>query len=408
MMRRLALATTAVLALAGCPERTPAPPPDRLTLTPATFSDLPGWAEDRTAEAWPALLRSCARVATQAADKPVGRDGIGGTAGDWREPCAAAKTLLPVTDDTARRILETWFRPWRATRGDAADGLFTGYYETELRGSPHRDGRYRHPIYGRPADLVTVDLKPFELDGRGDTLVGRLVGGKVVPYLRRADIERGGLGSQAPVLLWAEDPMDVLLLHIQGSGRVTLPDGSVRRLGFAISNGHRFVGIGKTLIDHGKLARDNASMQAVVAWLKAHPAEGATLIEENPRYIFFCQVDGDGPLGAQGVALTAGRSLAVDPEHVPLGVPLWLDTQDPDGMPLRRLMMAQDTGSAIKGPIRGDYFWGAGAAAFDKAGRMKSRGGYWLLLPRRPGDVASAAGSVHAQATGVTSAQGQP
>ena len=408
MMRRLLLAAPAVLALAGCPERTPAPVPERLTLAPATYADLPGWADDRPAEAWPALLRSCAVMTARSADQPVGRDGIGGTAGDWRAACAAVKALSPVSDATARRTLETWFRPWRASRGESADGLFTGYYEADLRGSKQPDAHYRHPIYGRPADLVTVDLKPFELDGRGETLVGRLVGGKVVPYLRRAEIERGGLGTQAPVLLWAEDPVDVLLLHIQGSGRVTLPDGSVKRIGFAISNGHRFVGIGKTLIDRGKLTRDNASMQAVVAWLRANPAEAAPLVEENPRYIFFRLLEGEGPLGAQGVALTAGRSMAVDPEHVPLGVPLWLDSQDPDGKPLRRLMLAQDTGSAIKGPIRGDFFWGAGAAAFDKAGRMKSRGGYWLLLPRRQGDVALAGGSVHAQAPGLTPAQGQP
>lgn len=408
MMRRWALAATALLALTACPERTPTPAPDRLTLTPASFADLPGWSEDRAAESWPALLRSCALIAAQSVDKPVGRDGLGGRAGDWRDPCAALKTLSPVTDTSARSTLEAWFRPWRATRGDAADGLFTGYYETDLRGAPQRDERYRYPIYGRPADLVTVDLKSFELDGRGETLVGRLVGGKVVPYLRRPEIERGALGLQAPVLMWAEDPVDVLLLHIQGSGRVTLPDGSVKRLGFAISNGHRFVGIGKTLIERGKLSKDNASMQAVVGWLKANPVEAATLVEENPRYIFFRLVDGDGPLGAQGVALTPGRSLAVDPDHVPLGVPLWLDTLDPDGKPLRRLMVAQDTGSAIKGPIRGDFFWGAGSAAFDKAGRMKSRGGYWLLLPRRQGDVALAPGSVHARADGLTTAQGQP
>lgn len=400
-MRRLAVAVLAVAVLAGCPQ--PEPPPERLTLTPAAFADLPGWADDRPAEALPALLRSCAVFLAQPADKPIGRDG--GRAGDWRAPCTAAR-MVPAADDTAvRRFLETWFQPWRASGGDKADGLFTGYYEAELRGATQRDARYRHPIYGRPADLVTIDLKRFDLD-KSDTLIGRVDGGKVVPYPRRAEIDRGALGPQASVLLWAEDPVDVLLLHIQGSGRVTLPDGLVKRVGFAISNGHRFVGIGKTLIERGKLSKDNSSMQAVVAWLKANPDEATALVAENPRYIFFRILDGEGPQGAQGVALTAGRSLAVDLEHVPLGVPLWLDTHDPDGKPLRRLMLAQDTGSAIKGPIRGDFFWGAGAGAFDKAGRMKSRGGYWLLLPRR--DVASAGGPGHAQASGVTTLQGQP
>lgn len=401
MRRRLAAALLATLTLTGCPK--PEAPSDRLTLVPATFADLPGWSADRTAEAIPALLKSCAVLLRQPADRPLGPDGLAGTAGAWRAPCEAARKI-PAGDDTAARaFFQTWFQPFRAAAGESAEGLFTGYYEAELRAAPTRDGRYRHPIHGRPADLVTADLKAFAVEGRTDVLVGRVEGGRLVPYPPRAEIARG---TQAPVLLWAEDPVDVLLLHIQGSGRIQLPDGSLRRVGFAISNGHRFVGIGKTLIDRGKLSRDNASMQAVVAWLKANPGEAAALIDENPRYIFFRFIDGDGPQGAQGVALTAGRSLAVDPAHVPLGVPLWLDTRDPDGQPLRRLMLAQDTGAAIKGPIRGDFFWGAGAPAFDKAGRMKSRGGYWLLLPKR--DVASAGGSVHAQAIGPTAQQGRP
>lgn len=397
MLRRFGLVVATAMALSGCPQSPPATTDsDRVTLTPARFSDLPGWNEDHLAEAWPAVLRSCAAIANQPAAKPIGRDGLGGTVGDWRSACAAAKNLSPVTDTTVRRNVETWFQPWRVVHGSASNptsaGLFTGYYETELRGSLHRDTRYSQPLYGRPADLVTVDLKSFDQTGHGDTLVGRVVGGKVVPYLRRAEIDHGGLGTQAPVLVWAEDPVDVLLLHIQGSGRVLLPDGSVKRVGFVTSNGHHFVGIGKTLIDHGKLPKNNASMQEVVAWLKAHPSEAQALIAENPRYIFFKLSEGDGPFGAQGVALTPRRSMAVDPEHIPLGVPLWLDTKDPDGQPLRRLMVAQDTGSAIKGPVRGDFFWGAGAAAFEKAGRMKSPGGYWLLLPRRSGDVAATGG----------------
>lgn len=402
-MRRLAVAALAVLALAGCPQSPPQPEPERrqepaadgLTLAPARFADLPGWAEDRPAEALPPLLRSCAVLLRQPADRPMGRSGT--TAGQWQAPCAAAAAVPAGDNGAARRYFETWFEPWRAAAGNQPEGLFTGYYEAELRAAPRPDGRFAHPIHGRPADLVTVDLKPFDI-GKTETLVGRLDGARLVPYLRRAEIERGALGERAPVLLWADDPVDVLLLHIQGSGRVTLPDGTLRRVGFAASNGHRFVGIGKTLIERGKLPRDQATMPAVVAWLKANPAEAAALVAENPRYIFFRLLDGEGPLGAQGVALTPGRSLAVDPDHIPLGAPLWLDAKDPDGLPLRRLMLAQDTGAAIKGPVRGDFFWGSGAAAFDKAGRMKSRGGYWLLLPKRM--VASAPGPSHGRTSG--------
>lgn len=396
-MRRLAVAATVVLALGGCPQPEPEPPADNLALTPARFADLPGWTDERPAEALPALLRSCTVLQRLPADRPLGRSGT--TVADWQTPCTAARAVPAGDDSAARRYFETWFAPWRAAAGNQPDGLFTGYYEAELRAAPHATGRFTHPIYGRPSDLVTVDLKPFDI-GKTETLVGRLDGGRLVPYPRRVEIDRGALGDRAPVLLWADDPVDVLLLHIQGSGRVTLPDGSLRRVGFAASNGHRFVGIGKTLIERGKLPRDQATMPAVVAWLKANPAEAATLVAENPRYIFFRLLDGEGPLGAQGVALTPGRSMAVDPDHIPFGVPLWLDTKDPDGQPLRRLMLAQDSGAAIKGPVRGDFFWGSGAAAFDKAGRMKSRGGYWLLLPKRT--VASAAGPSHGKASGQT------
>lgn len=369
-------AALAALLVASCAEP---PPAGRLTLTPVSFAELPGWRDDAVAEAIPALLKSCATLDNKAPDRAVGRDGLGGVVADWTAPCAAARRLPAGDDAAARSFLETWFQPFRAE----GQGTFTGYYEAELRGAAAPDRHYRWPIYGRPPDLVTVDVDEFVPDWKGGDLVGRVDDGRLKPYPKRADIEAGAVAGKAPVLLWVDDPVDVLLLHIQGSGRVTTADGRSLRVGFAASNGHKFVGIGKTLLDKGKIARDQASMPAIAAWLRAHPDEAAALIAENPRYIFFRLIDGAGPIGAQGVPLTPGRSLAVDPAHVPLGVPLWLDTADPDGRPLRRLMVAQDTGAAIKGPIRGDFFWGHGAPAFDKAGRMKSRGGYVLLLPRQ-------------------------
>lgn len=372
-------ALVAALLVSSCAEP---PPADRLTLTPVAFAELRGWGDDRVSEALPALLRSCAVLDGKPADRAVGRDGVGGVVADWVGPCAAARRLPPGDDGAARAFFETWFQPYRAAAGASAEGLFTGYYESELRAAAQPDARYRVPVYGRPADLVTVDLDAFLPDLKAPDIVGRVEKGRLVPYPKRADIDGGALGGDAPVLLWADDPVDVLLLHIQGSGRAHLPDGRVVRVGFAASNGHKFIGIGRTLLDKGRIGRDQASMPAIAAWLRANPGEAAGLINENPRYIFFRLVDGDGPIGAQGVALTPGRSMAVDPAHVPLGVPLWLDAPGPDGEALRRLVLAQDTGAAIKGPIRGDFFWGHGGAAFDKAGRMKSRGGYALLLPR--------------------------
>ncbi len=373
--RRLSAAAVlgAALLVGSCAE----PPTDRLTLTPVAFTDLPGWRDDAVAEALPALLRSCALLANRAPDRAVGRDGVGGTVADWLPACGAARRVPAGDDQAARAYFETWFQPYAA----GSDGLFTGYYESELNGALEPDARYRYPIHGRPADLVTVDLDAFLPDAKLPDLVGRVAGGKVVPYPRRAEIDGGALGAAAPVVAWADDPVDVLLLHIQGSGRLNLPDGRTLRVGYAASNGHKFVGITRTLLDHGKLGRNQATMQDTAAWLRANPEQAAALIQENPRYIFFRLFEGDGPLGAQGVPLTPLRSMAVDPAHVPLGVPLWLDTRDPDGRPLRRLMLAQDTGSAIKGPVRGDFFWGHGDEAFHNAGRMKSRGTYYLLLP---------------------------
>jgi membrane-bound lytic murein transglycosylase A len=181
------------------------------------------------------------------------------------------------------------------------------------------------------------------------------------------------------VLLWVDDPVDAHILQIQGSGRVLLEDGSVIRIGYAGNNGLPFVGLSKILKDHGKIS--DGTMPTVRAWLKSHPAEAPALMAENPRYVFFRKLPGDAPVGAFNVALTAGRSLAVDPHFVPLGAPLWLDSVDPDGNKLQRLVVAQDIGTAIKGAIRGDFYWGSGEAAFDKAGRMNSRGAYYLLLP---------------------------
>jgi membrane-bound lytic murein transglycosylase A len=275
--------------------------------------------------------------------------------------------------------------------GETTEGLFTGYYEAELDGSRAPDATYATPIYGRPADLVTVDLVDFRADWKGEAIVGRVVDGQLEPYPDRAAIDGGALAGAGAELIWVADPVDAFFLHIQGSGRVRLADGGTMRVGYAASNGHKFRGIARDLIDMDVLPKEDASMQAVRDWLRANPAEAAALMQKNPRYIFFREITGadalaNGPIGAQSVPLTPMRSLAVDTKFLPLGVPLWLDTTWPPGspdagQPLRRLMIAQDTGGAIKGPIRGDFFWGTGEAALDLAGGMKQTGRYYLLLP---------------------------
>ncbi|MEQ9447639.1 MAG: MltA domain-containing protein, partial [Rhodospirillaceae bacterium] len=279
-------------------------------------------------------------------------------------------------------------------------GTFTSYYEADLNGSLTRGGPYQTPIYGPPRTLVTVNLKDFipaSVTLPGDvpaSIVGRVVegnsGGRFTPFYSRAEIDSAGaIAGDADVVVWADDPVDVHILHIQGSGRVALPDGQVIRVGFAGHNGHSFRGIGGILLEAGVLKPGQASMNAVRDWLRRNPEEAEAYMNRNARYIFFRRLDPreteDGPIGAFGVSLTPQRSLAVDPRYVPLGAPVWLDTRDPDGIPLQRLVSAQDVGSAIKGVVRGDFFWGHGEAAFAKAGRMKSDGEYYVFVPRLPG-----------------------
>ena len=384
MRRALALAATLILAGSCTTAEPPAPPAalaDRMVLAPLGFDQLPGWGQDAAAAVLPALRRSCDRITRLPVDRSIGFDGIGGTAADWYSPCSAAAKVADGDDAAARAVFEAWFIPWQVSNNGRPDGLFTGYFEPEIKGSRQRQGRYQLPIYGKPSDLVTADLGKFRPDLAGEQLVGRLDGARLVPYPSRAEIEAGAIDAAAPVVAWTDDAVDLAIMQIQGSGRVRLDDGSQIRLGVAGNNGRKFVGIGKLLKDAGKLDGDT-SMPAIRSWLKAHPAEGRALLAENPRYIFYGINPGEGPLGTEGVALTPERSLAVDPRFIPLGAPVWLDTVDPRGRPLRRLMVAQDTGAAIKGVVRGDVFWGSGESAFEQAGRMKSPGRLVVLLPR--------------------------
>lgn len=397
-MRRTAARLAALFALgllAGCaqqaakPPVTP-PPPEaekpaaRLTLRPAAFQDLPGWTADRQADALPALLKSCERLGKQPADRPLGPDGMMGRIGDWTAPCAALARLPAGDHAAARRTLESLFQPWAAGADGNPDGLFTGYYESALRGSWKRQGKYQTPLYKRPADLVMVDLGEFRPTLKGERVAGRVVDGQLKPYADRKAIDGGALAGRNLELLYVDDPVDAFFLHIQGSGRVTLPDGSQVRIGYDGQNGHPYVAIGRELVARGALTRDEVSMQSIRAWLEAHPADAKGLMDVNPSFVFFRRLEGEGPLGGQGVALTPGRSLAVDRTFIAYGVPLWLDAEDPlqARTRIRRLLVAQDTGGAIRGPVRGDVFWGHGEEAEKRAGLMKSQGRYWLLLPK--------------------------
>ncbi len=372
--------------LAGCAPRPPAPVPrtdDRLVLQPVGFDALAGWQTDRQGEALEAFTRSCAVLGRQP-NAIVNAD-------DWRAVCADAARLDAADHAASRGFLERRFQPYLVTDRGEALGLFTGYFEIELNGSRSRSSRFGIPIYRRPPELVTVELGRFRDELSGTHLAGRVANAALVPFASRREIAAGGLAGRGLELVWVDDAADAFFLAVQGSGRVRLGDGTVMRLGYAAGNGHPYRSIGAELARRGAVPRDQVTMQSIRAWLRANPAEAQALFDTNPSYVFFREIEGAGPVGSQGVALVAGRSLAVDSRFIPLGAPLWLDTSEP-GAPdspdssdrkLRRLVIAQDTGSAIQGPVRGDVFFGAGPQAAERAGAMKQPGRYFLLLPRR-------------------------
>lgn len=375
-VRRLAAVALCALAAACAP--TP-PAEETASFSPATFADLPGWAADDHAAALAAFRVSCPVLSKRGAG-----EGFGGAA-VWAEVCAAAEAAGDGREG-ARAFFERNFVPVRVTAAETgkAEGLFTGYYEPELNGARKRSARYSVPLYLRPPELVTVDLGRFRDDLKGKRVAGRVIEGRLVPFADRSAIERGALRGRDLELVWVDSAADAFFLHIQGSGRIRLEDGSVVRVGYADTNGHVYTAIGRALIENGAIPREEMSMQAIRAWLAAHPAEGAELMRSNRSFVFFRELTGPGPIGSLGVALTPGRSLAVDRALMPMGGPVWLDTVLPDSSatPFRRLLVAQDTGGAIRGPVRGDVFWGAGELAAERAGRMKSPGRYWFLRPR--------------------------
>lgn len=376
--RRAALLACLALLLVGCAPTKQLPP--QLTLQPARFADLLGWGDDHTAAALAAFVKSCAQLDRQPDNAAVGPAALGMTAAAWRAPCAAARNTAP-NDAAARAFFAASFTPYLAGNNGASDGLFTGYYEPLLRGARQESARYRTPLLKRPPDLVMVDLGRFRPAWHGERIAGRVVSGNLVPYPSRAEIERGALNAKQLALFWVDDPVDAFFLQVQGSGRVELPNGTRIQLGYDGQNGQPYVAIGKVLVDRGEMTADKVSLQSIRAWIKAHPDQAAALMDQNPSYVFFREQT-DGPIGSEGVVLTPERSLAVDRSFMPLGAPVFLDV-DNGGAALRRLMVAQDTGGAIAGPVRGDVFWGFGPDAEAGAGNMRAHGRYFLLLPKR-------------------------
>lgn len=342
---------------------------------PATFEALPGWSQDDLRAAWPAFMASCTVLIKKR---------------EWSEPCKVARDVDASNDRAVRMFFEAFFLPYKVINPDGSDtGLITGYYEPLLHGARTRGGSYQIPLYRMPDDLLTIDLAGLYPELKSMRLRGRLVGNKVVPYLSRADMMQSN-ALAGKELLWVDDAIEAFFLQVQGSGRVQLSDTKeIVRVTYAEQNGYPYKSIGRYLVDRGEMSLEQASVQNIKAWYIAHPQRREELLNANPSYIFFKEEKladpNKGPKGALGVPLVPQRSIAVDAQFIPLGAPIFLATTQPSAeVPLQRLVMAQDTGGAIRNPVRADYFWGFGADAGEKAGRMKQRGMMWILLPKSP------------------------
>lgn len=378
--RTLATALPALvlaLLLSACDDDKPTPPPTTPTLPilgdALDWGKIPGWDKDQPQEAWPALQHNCKAIAHKDAA--------------WLTVCAAAETLPAPDAPTAKAFFEQHFTPFQLFGENLkAEGLLTGYYEPLLQGSYERSERFQYPIYGVPKDMLIIDLGTLYPELKDKRVRGRLVdGNRVIPYFDRAAIDGTDKPLAGQEILWVDNKEDLFFLQIQGSGRVQLPDGSVLGVGYANQNGHPYVAIGKRLQEWGKLQPGTINMFSIKQWIRDNPTEADKLLNENPSYVFFSlRENADaGPTGSLGVPLTAGRSLAVDKKVISLGSLMWVNTTFPDnGQPLQRLMFAQDTGGAIKGDLRGDFFFGTGKQAEEWAGHMKQKTQFYLLKPK--------------------------
>jgi membrane-bound lytic murein transglycosylase A len=305
----------------------------------------------------------------------------------WKAPCEAALAVpASATDADIALWFQGAFDPYRVVNADdTTSGMITGYYEPLLHGSRTRTRKFGVPLYAAPPDLLTIDLSSVYPELKHRRLRGRLEGNRVVPYFSRGDIDSDPALLKGLEIAWIDDPIDAFFLHIQGSGQVELPTGERIRVGYADQNGHPFRSLGALLIRRGEIPPERASMQGIKEWAKRHTRKLRQYLDENPSYVFFRELPNDlpGPIGALGVPLTPERSIAVDPRVIPLGVPVYLATTRPNtDEPLERLMVAQDTGGAINGGVRADFFWGFGDAAGSEAGKMRQSGRMWVLLPK--------------------------
>lgn len=351
-----------------------------LELVPMSFADIKNWNHDDLLQASRAFNDSCNRISTEK-NPFLSNAEIKIPTAVYQKLCRDFAARNIQTTAQFKEFLEQNFVPNLVYFNGNEIGKFTSYYESALNASYHKDEKYKYPIYGRPTDLIEFNLKDFDDKLPSKRYVGRINNQRLVPYYTRAEIEAGA--GEAPVILWGDDPVDIYVMQIQGSAVADLDDGSKVRIGYADTNGHSFTGIGSILLSKGLIKPGEASMGKIKQWLKKNGKVALDNMAENKRYVFHRLTNAEGPIGAQGVPLRAGRSIAVDRHYVPLGALIWLETTGPDREKIEKLVVAQDIGGAIKGAVRGDYFWGSGKDdILDYAGRMNSEGRYFILLPK--------------------------
>ena len=395
--RVAALVSGLVLLLSACvappppPEIVPVPEPPPVAeipvepLQPVPWDEIEGWPGTDLLASFEAFVAGCRALRFKE---------------EWQDACTAASKLEAKSGTTLMQFYERWFVPHKVYNEDGSDtGTITGYYVPDLDGSRVRTDRFRFPLYAVPDDLLVIDLRNVYPELGSYRLRGRVDGRRVVPYFSRSELDDGVDSLSGKELFWVDDPVELFFLHIQGSGRINLENGEKVMVNYAEQNGHPYRSIGRLLLERGEMTRDQMSMQNIRLWAQNNPDQVPALLGENPSFVFFRELESriQSPPGSLGIPLTPQVSIAVDPRVIPLGAPVFLDTTWPyNPKPLRKLMVAQDTGGAIKGNVRGDFFWGMGDEAGALAGRMKQDGRFWVLLPRSLEEgVTGSAAEVH-------------
>lgn len=349
---------------------------DEVELEKVSFSQLKDFDNDDASQVYEAFRKSCEAISLKTGEF-IDNSFIQINRDDYINVCAKSSGINP---QKFKDFIKSNFTPYLVSYKGSSQGKFTAYYEAQINASYTKDDKYKYPIYGRPYDLIELNLKDFDETLPNKKILGRVEDGKLIPYYTREEIYNKGIN--APVILWADSYVDIYVMQIQGSAVAKLPDGNKIRISFAESNGRKFKGIGSILLSKKLIPASQASMGNIKKWLNENFDIAKDNMNENERYIFHKISEAEGPIGAQGVDLTAGRSIAVDRTIIPLGAMLWLETTLPNSQDLNKLVMAQDIGSAIKGAVRGDYFWGSGGDdILEQAGKMNSKGQYYILIP---------------------------